>query len=222
MKIIATLIIAALTMGGFSVSLRPRLLVLGDSLTRGLYATQETNGFKHHLAERLGADLESASGFNLQGLIDLWHSKEWQADVIVIEIGLNDLCTDCAWYMTDAEWAEKYGELLDAIQADTDAEIIACTMFWGGYIVWSEQYEPMQRRNDLIKRQAAIRGITVADLYTSTEDCLECVSTPDQFSPFAPDFHGDNFHPSDLGHRVIAETIYKALRSEVFIPLVVR
>ena len=57
----------------------------------------------------------------------------------------------------------------------------------------------------------ALRGATLADVWSATKNCTGCVSQPGVVSPFGPVWEGDNFHPSDLGHQTIAQTIYEAI-----------
>lgn len=222
MNKIAVAIIAILILGGFIIPANasaPRLLVFGDSLSRGLYASRLDGGFKYPLAEMLDAELNSQSGNSLPGLVEIWKTWEWQADVIVVEIGLNDLCEDCAWTLNDRAWMRMYTRYIMDLKA-TGAHVVICTMF-AAHPPQAREYEHFMLRNKLIRAISRRTGATLADLYSATVNCPECISRPGEQSPFGPGYEGDNFHPSDYGHRVIAETIYNALEGgALYIPMI--
>jgi hypothetical protein len=49
--------------------------------------------------------------------------------------------------------------------------------------------------------------VILADVYAATYNCPTCLSQPGEVSEIAPGFTGDNFHPGDVGHARIAESI---------------
>lgn len=196
---------------------RLRLLVFGDSLSRGLYASSLEGGFKYHLAELMNAEMVGQSGNSLPGLVEIWETWDWQADVIVVEIGLNDLCEDCEWTLSDQEWMRLYTRYIWDLK-ETGARVVICTMF-AAHPEQAKEYEHFMRRNEMIRVLARRMDVRLADLYAVTVGCEECLSEPGIYSPFAPDYEGDNFHPSDHGHQVIAEAVYAALWDEVYIPV---
>jgi len=185
---------------------RPRLLVLGDSLSVGLYATSESNAFKHLLAAKLEADLASCRGSNLQHIVICWDEYQaWQPDIVVIEIGLNDVSNFNGLAMAEEEWVDTYASFVETIQA-TGARVVVTTMFHGRQPS-NPLYATYEQYNDHITQIAAESGATLADVWTATKDCAGCISDPNVTAAFGPGWAGDNFHPSDLGHAVIAETI---------------
>lgn len=193
---------------------RPRLLVMGDSLTVGLFATSEQNGFKHLLASELDADLGSCYGPGLIQIIGCWQNYQtWQPDIVVIEIGLNDVSNP---QQTNTEWRSTYAALVAQIQA-TGADVVLTTMFHG-VSASHPNYATYELYNQHIATVAANRGTVLADVWQVTEDCLECISQPGIPSPFAPYWAGDNFHPSDAGHELIAQTIYQAMQNYTYLP----
>lgn len=201
---------------------RPRLLVLGDSLTVGLFATSEQDGFKHILANELGADLGSCYGPQLQQVITCWGTyQQWQPDIVVIEVGLNDVSSPQS---TDSAWTAVYADLVANIQA-TGAAVVLTTMFHG-VATSHPNYATYEHYNAHIANIASNSGAILADVWTATKGCADCISQPGTPSPFAPYWEGDNFHPSDTGHARIAQTIYEALSKEqafaIFVPAVMR
>ena len=192
---------------------RPRLLVLGDSLSVGAYATSESNGFKHVLAAKLGADLASCRGSNLQHIVTCWESYQvWYPDIVVIEIGLNDVSNFNGLAMTEDEWIETYANFVEDIQA-TGARVVVTTVFHGRQPN-HPLYATYEAYNQHIIQIANDSGATLADVWTATRDCTGCVSQPGVVSPFGPIWEGDNFHPSDLGHEIIARTIQEAIGTD--------
>lgn len=196
---------------------RPRLLVMGDSLTVGLFATSEQNGFKHHLADLLSADLGSCYGPQLAQVVDCWERYQaWQPDIVVIEVGLNDVSSPQS---ADSDWTAVYADLVEDIQA-TGAMVVITTMFHG--VASSHpNYATYEHYNGHITSIANERHAILADVWAATRDCADCISQPGTPSPFAPYWEGDSFHPSDAGHLLIAETIYQLLQQrQTYLPIV--
>jgi lysophospholipase L1-like esterase len=122
-------------------------------------------------------------------------------------VGLNDVSKGT---IPEADWAVQYKALLVDMKA-TGATVIACTMFWGGIKDTHPNYAKYLRFNAIIAAAATATGATVADLWTATSNCDACISQAEQISYFSPHYHGDNFHPSDAGHALIAETIFSVV-----------
>jgi len=194
-----------------------RLLVIGDSLSQGLYATSEAHGYKFLVADGLGAQLGWMKGTNLAVAETNWAAWDWDADVIVVELGTNDLTGD----IPEAEWPARYGAFLDALQA-TGARIVVGNVPWSGRDEDGEGWRLARRFSGYIEAEAGARGIPVADLWAVTLATGEAgLSQPGEPSPFAPGFEGDGYHPSDEGHRVIAEEFLRVLepRHRFWFPL---
>jgi lysophospholipase L1-like esterase len=183
---------------------RPRLLVIGDSLTAGLAASSERATFKQLLAQSLDADLGSQRVTRLEDAEQA--SLVWQPDIIVLEIGLNDVISPT---LEEEEWRARYGALLDRLQA-TGATVVAATPFRGVYGA-HPKWGALERYAGYVREAAADRGARVADLWGIA--CVPgCLSQPGEPSPFSPLFEGDNFHPNNAGHALIAQILLRALR----------
>lgn len=198
-----------------------RLVVLGDSLAVGLFASSKTGGYAYQVAEAIGYDLDLLGGShrNVCLVSDTWQAAadSIRADVIILEVGLNDIGDHLAC-LDESEWAEAYGELLDDLQA-SGARVVAVNIFWAGLPDWSEHYAKARRYNGYIADEAAQRGVEVVDIWSLTDGCLECLSVPEDSTPWPP-YHGDNFHPGDYGHQVIAEAIVDMIMQRVYFPWV--
>lgn len=187
-----------------------QLYILGDSLSVGLYASSSTGGWAYLLADRLGYDLIMTSG-NHRNIC--WAREQWAAaraagivpDVIVLEIGLNDLNPN-RQCLPEADYAAAYGALLDDLLA-TGAKVYAVNLFATGAQI---DEAGALRYNKIIAGEAGKRGVAVADIWTATVGCGRCISQAGDFAAFAP-YHGDGFHPGDYGHQVIAGVVYDTL-----------
>lgn len=202
-----------------TVPTQQKLLTIGDSLTNGLYATYEDATFASLLSESLNAQLARRYVPMLPKAVEEWQKvKAWKPNIIVLEVGLNDVS---AGTLPDDQWIAMYDALLLDMQS-TGAKVIACTMFWAGIQPTHPNYERYLRYNQMIKEVAERRGVTIADLWARTRDCHECLSSPDTVSYFGSGYKGDNFHPGDYGHAVIAEAIMDANKQRLYIPIVIK
>ena len=195
-----------------------RILVIGDSLTSGLYVSHEQASFVSRLGELTGLKIARRHASNLRSATDTWAEvKVWSPSIIVLEIGLNDVSKGVT---ADGEWQNRYSALVADMKA-SGATVVVCTMFWAGIREDHANYNRYLRYNEMISHAARTHEALVADLWSSTIGCDECISRAEQLSYFAPHYHGDNFHPSDIGHEIIARTIYGEIDSEVYLPSLV-
>lgn len=194
-------------LGGGTIPKNQRLLVIGDSLTNGLYATAEQNTFVSVVSRNTGMLTARRAVPTLKDAVPLWvNLKTWQPDVVVIELGINDI-NGRQW---NAQWKKDYQALVEDIQA-SGARVVICTTFWIGIQSDNPIYPLHVGMNNDIRDIARQTGATLADLWTATERCAECVSTPDVISYFSPHYHGDDMHPSDAGHAAIARVVTDAI-----------
>ncbi|HMS85087.1 MAG TPA: SGNH/GDSL hydrolase family protein [Nitrospira sp.] len=194
-----------------------RILVIGDSLTSGLYADGEADSFAALVAAGLGMRLARIHATRLENAAEAWKTyRDWRPDVVVLEIGLNDV-SGGVW--AAESWRGAYLALVREIEA-SGAKVVACTTFWGGIREMHRNYQIYQQLNGDIRSVASERGVALADLWAATNGCEDCVSRSGDVSNWPP-FHGDNFHPNSLGHQRIAQTILDALKGDrVYFPVV--
>ena len=193
--------------GGGTIPTPKRLLVIGDSLTNGLYATAEQNTFVSIVSRNTGMPTARRAVPTLKDAVPLWANlKTWQPDVVIIELGINDI-NGRQW---NSQWKKNYQALVEDIQA-TGAKVVICTTFWIGIDSDNPIYALHIGLNNDVRDIAQRTGATLADLWIATEGCAECVSTPGTISYFSPHFHGDDMHPSDTGHAAIARVVTDAI-----------
>ncbi len=193
-----------------------RLLVIGDSLTSGLYAAGEEETFASIVAQRTGFHLARVHGTGLRNAVDVWQKyKDWHPDLVVLEVGLNDV-SGGVW--AAESWRAAYLALVRDIQS-SGARIVVCTTFWAGVSDTHRNYRVYEALNADIRSVAIESGAMLADLWVVTNGCEDCVSRATDLSNWPP-FRGDNFHPNSKGHAVIAETILGALGDRLYFPMV--
>jgi lysophospholipase L1-like esterase len=193
--------------------------IVGDSLTRGLFASTEAHTYRNLLFDALRdkhtGEIHTTFWSGVCTLAELeqrWDQYVGLPDLIFIELGINDSGrnSNCPQVPIE-EWQARFGAMLDRIQQDAPGvKIIVGTIPWCGWSEDSWSFEEALIFNDWIATEAQKRDITVADLWTATLGKSDGISTPDQPSIFPPSYHGDNFHPSDLGHQRIANTFFDA------------
>ena len=203
--------------GGTIPNKQERILFIGDSLTAGLFSTHEQATFVSRLAEMTKQPIARRLASQLYIADHVWSEvRVWNPTIVVIEVGLNDI--NGGTY-TNAQWKAQYVNLSANIMA-TGAKLIICTTFHFNNKPGDALYERRLQYNQMIRETAAETGATLADLWNATLNCPECVSSPDVVSYFGPYYHGDNFHPSDEGHRKIADEIYRVMFNRLYFPMV--
>jgi lysophospholipase L1-like esterase len=148
------------------------------------------------LARRFASTLENA--------ITEWHGvKAWRPSLIVLEVGLNDVSKK----KYGDTWAVDYYALVRDMH-ESGATVVVVTMFWAGIQPSHPDYATYMAINQVIRNTP---GAIVADVWDATVNCEGCVSVAGDPSYFAPHYHGDNFHPNDAGHALIAHTILDSI-----------
>lgn len=189
----------------------PRLLVIGDSLAAGLYASSQDAGYAYLVAKGLGADLgvlRAATVAEARAKLPAWR---WAPTLIVVELGLNDSTQGVP---ADAYLAD-YHRLLDELEERWPGARIVMTTLWAG----AGETERRQEYSAGLRALAEGRGLPLADVAEATRGC-GCTAALSQPSPFAPGFRGDGWHPGDEGHRLIAGAVEAALQERVALPLI--
>lgn len=195
-----------------------RILFIGDSLTAGLFATDERATFVSRVSAMIDAKIGRRLASQLYIADYVWsEAKVWKPTIVVIEVGLNDI--NGGTY-SNQDWEALYKRLVLDIQG-TGARVVICTTFHFNNKPTDADWNRRIEYNDMIRRTASETGASLADLWNATLICPDCVSSPDVASYFAPYYHGDNFHPSDYGHAVIAQTVYDAIfDKKMYFPVV--
>ncbi len=134
-------------------------------------------------------------------------SKAFLPDTVVILLGTND-SKDVNW-ISDDEFCRQYRELIDEYRMlPSSPRILVCTppcafkpinRFF--YITNDAKLERVPVIADLIRSVAREMGLEVVDLYTLT------VGRRELFGP-------DGLHPNAGGAKMIADTVYRALKHQ--------
>ena len=193
--------------------------IIGDSITRGLYASSESATYRallfRGLAERYPAQIYTTfwQGVCTLGRLEQrWGQWPGQPDILFLELGINDVSRNpnCP-QVPVSEWAQRYGAMLDRIRRDAPGvTIVVGTLPWPGWKPGTKRYQTALQFNRWIREAAAQRNIAVADLWEVMEGQEHYLSRPDEPSPFPPKYRGDGFHPNDQGHQIIAQTFLRA------------
>lgn len=193
-----------------------RVLFLGDSFTVGLYSTSQNAGYAHLVAAELGADYAIAYAGGIDGLLPLWEQyRAFEPGLVVIQTGLNEVHRQEPL----DEWRIKFGQLIDNIQTDSDADIVALTMPNAPPDI-SPILSDYPLFNEAIQQESAARGVMVADVWNGTAH-PKFKAQHWYRSAHPPAFSGDNFHFNDLGHQRIAEIVLNRLEvTPLYFPVV--
>lgn len=195
----------------------PVVVFFGDSLTAGLHASRPELTYRELLLDRLAATRDAGPAVtviqNPIGLLDDAQARlprviGARPSLVFVELGHHELWTDAR----QVELFEgRYADILDQLLA-TGAEVIPSTLAWLGYPPETFPYDTALYLNGIIRRLAAERDLVVADLWSPTDRRPGLISRPSSPSFFAP-FSGDDLHPNDDGHRVMADAFWKAYRA---------
>jgi lysophospholipase L1-like esterase len=192
------------------------IVFFGDSLTYGLHASAPERAFRAILTARLARTRDAGPVLAFiqdpVGLLDDAQQKlplvlAARPALVFLELGHHEIWSDEEQL---ARFEGRYADILDRLLA-SGAEVIPATLSWLGAQPGSFAFEASLRINAIIRRLAAERGLVVADLWTPTVLRWEVLSTPADVS-FVPPYTGDDLHPNDAGHRVLAEAFWKAYR----------
>lgn len=193
--------------------------IIGDSITRGLYAGSEAAMFR----QRIFANLQDHQPgqirlFFWEGMCTLGRLEaRWQRlerlpppTILFIELGVNDvLPSKTCEQVPEADWQAHYSAMLSRFQQFApEAKIVVGEVPWLGWD--AEHRQRAQIYNQGIRYEAERRGLAVAGLWAATVDRPDGLSSRDDPNPLPPDYHGDGFHPNDLGHKRIADAFLSA------------
>jgi lysophospholipase L1-like esterase len=194
----------------------PRVLILGDSLARGAYASQPGAAYAARVAAALGASettVVRGDVVRLESAQAAWRVAGAQGwDIVVLEIGINDTLTPT---IADADWATQYALLAGAIASG--ARLVCVTPFDVG-----GRAAQLATRAELIRQSCA--GGSIADVWAATAGRAELRAAPGAATFYNNQGQGvaDTLHPNDAGHAEIAAVILAALRHPIYLPALTR
>lgn len=179
---------------------KPVYLAVGDSLTRGLYAT-DGRGWAYMVADALpGYALEVVGAPGVDNAIDFLPAElfDHAPQLVTIEVGINNI-NYIDGGMDDATFLARYVAMLSILKNANTPRVVACTVPWTGEGPGSEYEARALRFNAIINFAVPMFGYTVADCWGATVGHNEYLSSI------------DGFHPNDAGHRAIADTVLRAI-----------
>jgi hypothetical protein len=191
---------------------------MGDSVTMGAFASTPEKMYVwlvHDELRRRGIDPTNDVVWSMDPYADLTNARRIASQhrqFIFVEVGVH-------WSIFDeAQFRELYGSMLDCL-AGSGARIIVGTIPWLNWPADQPLYNQMALFSQIIREEAAKRGIAVADLWAYTDKNPDAISRPSQSCFMSPDCHGDDYHPSDVGHALIAAAYASALNTALAQPL---
>jgi len=173
-----------------------RVLITGDSLAAGFFATTQAQGFSALVADALGPVEVTTVSRAHQTLTTVAGITEVPADLdlAVIELGTNDVGIPTPREDFDAQ----YHDLLARVRSTSPDAALVCLGTWTGD---GAAYD------EIIARLCADSGgryIPLAGLFATAD-----FHGPDGRDTFVGP--GDDFHPNDAGHRAIADAVLAVL-----------
>ena len=198
------------------------VVTMGDSITWGYCATDKSLCFADLFCEALkrysGKTVRLVnSGIGANVLTSLCPSYEYSQkpcgedrisedciahnpDVVVFGFGTND----CRSGLDKETFCRRYADVIMRVQRETESTVIVTSLFYMPDIMLRKvkHFERASRRdveeyNEAIKRMCDGCGAVFADVYSAMKGCDHLVD-------------GDKTHPNDIGHRVIADSVFAA------------
>ncbi|MDF2047259.1 SGNH/GDSL hydrolase family protein [Microbacterium sp. Kw_RZR3] len=173
-----------------------RLLITGDSLAAGFFASTEAQGFSSLVTGALGRVTPTTVSRAHQTLSTVAGVTEVppDLDLAVIELGTNDVGIPTPL----ADFEAQYGDLLGRIRTSSPDAALVCLGTWtADGAAYDETIARVCAAN-------AGRYVSLAGLFALPE-----LHGPDGRDTFAGP--GDDFHPNDAGHRAIADAVLGVL-----------
>ncbi len=173
-----------------------RMLVAGDSLSAGFFATTKDQGFIRLVADGIGSVDVTGAAQAQQTLSTVAAVTDVPSDVgvAVVELGTNDVGVPTP--LPDFE--QQYAALLERIRSTSPRAGLVCLGTWTAD---GASYD------EVIARTCGARG----GVYVALADAF---ANPDLHGPAGRETFagaGDEFHPNDAGHRAIADAVLSAL-----------
>lgn len=179
-----------------------RLLVAGDSLADGYYASEPDRGFAPLLVEALSARasvtpvivaVAGARAFRVAADVETTTLGVEPFDLAVLEVGANDVGTS-----TIQDWRDGYVRLLAAVEATSPEAEVVCLGPWNAPRA-SRPYE------------AVVRRLCRSHLYLGLSDLFATEGLRGTAGRDTGLGTSDVFHPDDRGHAAIAQRIEDAI-----------
>ncbi|MDF2666737.1 MAG: lysophospholipase [Microbacterium sp.] len=173
-----------------------RVLLTGDSLAAGFFASTEAQGFSSLVIGAVGRVTPTTVSRAHETLSTVAGVTEVPADLdlAVIELGTNDVGIPTPL----ADFEAQYADLVGRIRTTSPDAAIVCVGTW---TVDGAAYDQIIAG---ICTANAGRYVSLADLFATPE-----FHGPDGRDTFAGP--GDDFHPNDAGHRAIADAVLAVL-----------
>jgi hypothetical protein len=210
-----------------AVALTPRdvafhesaIAFIGNSLTLGANASTPSRSFSSlvtNFIDERSSDEQHSDFLSFDARTDpnaaakaMQHNRRF----VIIELGVHAV-VDMS--ISPDQFRQLYASILDCVTGDGTI-IIAGTVPWLGWAAITPSYERADLFSQIIAQEALKRQVAVADLWSATKLRLSLISTP-QDRTFLGSGQGDNFHPNDAGHAVIARAYEDAIAAELANP----
>lgn len=184
---------------------------MGDSITVGGYATSEDKTYvslvTSLIEEKLGYDvkvqegvMKAGTGLKDYGIPNVNNLIDQGPDFITIGYGTNDINEELNAYSTPEEFERRLNTLIKEIYKESKKKpkIVLITTWKNG--------EKSLEYDAIIKDVAEEYEIPVADISSVWQNRSDTVGPTDIETPFGI---SDNWHPNDLGHKEIADKLFK-------------
>lgn len=174
-----------------------KVLYVGDSLTGGSFASNESMSFRLLMQRHLAVDVSElwpTLGPGSLGLASRVESVPPGADLVIVELGTND----AGQGVVPGVFDRQYNALLQKIRRGSPAAALLCAG------AWTDNARPYDEIIEHSCEQAGGRFVSLARIY----------SMPGTRGPEGKRTEfgiSDNFHPNDLGHREIANALEREL-----------
>ncbi len=189
---------------------------IGDSLTLGANASTPSKTFVSLVTafiDERSSDEQRSEFLSFDPQTDptaAAQAMQYNRRFVIIEFGVHAAIDES---ISPDQFRQIYASILDCVTGDGTI-VVAGTVPWLGWAAVTSTYERADLFSQIIAQEAAKRQVAVADLWSATKLRLNLISTP-QGQTFLGSGRGDNFHPNDAGHAVIAQTYEQAITPEM-------
>ena len=183
------------------------VVFVGDSLTIGANASAPANTYVYQIVDFLGGPWNAFLSFTpATDLEAVQQAAQGNYSCAIIELGVHAVLEG---QMSPDQFRQYYGLILDSMNRG-DTAVVAGTIPWLGWAAGTPEYERANLYSGIIAEEGAKRQVAVADLWSATKLQPALISTPQDYA-FLDSSRGDNFHPNDAGHTIIAQMYEHAL-----------